>query len=83
VGLGLGVGVGVAVATGTTVIATLITPTDRLVPTGVTSSTLTVSLAVRWDTSIGSVLTEVSWVSTEAGPLTVTLKGTSWMPVTL
>jgi hypothetical protein len=73
--------VGEAEATGAIVMTTLATVLERLVPVGVTSRALTVSLEVAWARSIGWVLTAVRAVSTEAGPVAVMVRGMTSIPV--
>jgi hypothetical protein len=79
----VGDGVGVTEATGATVITTLTRPLESVVPGGVTSATFTVSLAVTWARSIGWVLILVNAVRVDAGPVTVTVRGRTSIPVTV
>lgn len=72
---------GVGEGTGAMVMTTLTKVVERDVPLAVTSCSLTVSLEVTWAKSIGWVLTEVRAVSTDEGPVAITVAGVTTMPV--
>ena len=65
------------------VITTVTKVSDRVVPPGATTVGFTVRLDVAWAMSMGWVLTDVSAARVKPGPVTMTVRGVTTIPVTV